>query len=313
MGTPQFAVPTLRRLAASDHQILAVVTNPDRPQGRGRQPASPPVKSIALELGLEVMQPASIKEPEFADQLQALRPDLFAVVAFSILPRRLLRIPSLGSVNLHPSLLPAYRGAAPIIWAVINGETETGITTFRLNPRVDAGDLLLQRRVAIDPDETAGELDARLREQGADMMLETIDRLEAGNIEPLPQDDACVSRAPKLTREDGHIDWNQPAAAIRNRIRGTNPVPGAFTEWNGKPLKIHRARLCETDLDADLDRSEPGCVLVADPRQGLVIATGEGGLELSEVQPAGKKSMEGIAFVRGYQIAPGDRFGAPPA
>ena len=160
--------------------------------------------------------------------------------------------------------------------------------------------------MTIDPEETAGELDARLREQGADMMLETVDRLEEGSIEPLPQDDARVSRAPKLTREDGRIDWNQPAAAIRNRIRGTNPAPGAFTEWNGKPLKLHRAKLWETDLDA-----APGSVLVADGRQGLVIATGEGGLELTEVQPAGKKPMEGTAFVRGYQVAPGDRLGTP--
>ena len=304
MGTPRFAVPTLRGLAASDHVIAAVVTNPDRPRGRGRRPAPPPVKIAAEDLGLPVLQPESLKDPAFAAQLKEHDPDLFAVVAFSILPRRLLRLRRLGSVNLHPSLLPAYRGAAPIIWAVIDGQTETGITSFLLNPRVDAGDILLQRRVAIGPDETAGELEERLAILGADLMDETVGGLETGDIQPRVQNSAQVTRAPKLTREDGRIDWNQPARAIRDRIRGTNPVPGAFTEWQGDPLKIHRACIADADPQA-----APGTVLVADPRQGLVIAARDAALRLEEVQPAGKKPMEGTAFVRGNPIAPGSCLG----
>jgi len=305
MGTPLFAVPTLRHLASSGHAVAAVVTNPDRPKGRGRRPSPPPVKVAAEELGLPVLQPESPGDPAFAAQLAEYAPDLFAVVAFSILPRRLLRIPRLGSVNLHPSLLPAYRGAAPIVWAVIDGRTETGITTFLLDPRVDAGDILLQRRVAIGPDETAGELEGRLAELGADLMRETVDGLETGTVRPRPQDREQATRAPKLTREDGRIDWNQSARVIRDRIRGTNPVPGAFTEWQGIPLKIHRASLAGTGR-----RAEPGTVLVADPRQGLVVAARDAALRLDEVQPAGKKPMEGTAFVRGNPIAPGSRFGA---
>ena len=304
MGTPDFAVPTLRRLASSDHQILAVVTNPDRPKGRGRQQAAPPAKSVAQELGLDLLQPTSLEDPEFETRLAALGPDLFAVVAFSILPRRLLAIPRLGSVNLHPSLLPAYRGAAPIIWAVIDGRTETGISTFLLKPRVDAGDILLQRRVAIHPDETAGELDGRLRQLGAELMCETIDGLEQGTLQPRLQESGQVTRAPKLAKEDGRIDWDQPAETIRNLIRGTNPVPGAFTEWSGGLLKIHRARIIETDL-----KGEAGHVLAVDPRQGLLVAARDTALLLTNVQPAGKKPMEGTAFVRGYQIEPGARFG----
>ncbi len=303
MGTPHFAVPTLRGLAESRHQLLAVVTNPDRRKGRGRQLASPPVKEQALELGLEVLQPASTKDPQLAEALRHLAPDLFVVVAFSILPKRLLAIPRLGSVNLHPSLLPAYRGAAPIIWAVVNGENETGISTFRLNPRVDAGDILLQRRFAIGEHETGGELEARLCLEGATMMVETLDGLEDGQITGRAQELPGVTRAPKLVKEDGVIDWSQPAEEIRNLVRGMNPVPGAFTQWQSQPFKIHRAQHAEGS-------APPGTVLSADDRQGLVIACGTGALQLDNVQPAGKAAMEGTDFVRGYPIEVGALLGA---
>ena len=237
MGTPRFAVPSLKALAQSRHQIIAVVTNPDRPQGRGRQLASPPVKEQALKLGLEVLQPAAVNDPELAAALAARAPDLFVVVAFSILPRHLLAIPRLGSINLHPSLLPAYRGAAPIIWAVANGEEETGITTFQLSPRIDAGHILLQRRFAIGCDETAGELEARLCVEGAKMVVETVDGLEDGRLTGRPQDTDGVSRAPKLTKEDGQIDWHQPAERVRNLVRSMNPAPGAYTHWQAKRSK----------------------------------------------------------------------------
>lgn len=304
MGTPAFAVPSLRRLAASAHQVLAVVTNPDRPRGRGRQLAPPPVKVAAAELGLEVLQPESLDAPGLAVGLAAYGADLFVVVAFSILPRALLGLPRLGCVNLHPSLLPAYRGAAPIIWAIINGERQTGLTTFLLNQRMDAGDILLQRRVAIGPEETAGQLEARLSQLGAELLLETVDSLERGALQPWPQDSARASRAPKLSKEDGRIDWKKPAEAVRNLIRGTHPVPGAFTEWEGGLLKVHAARLAAP-------QGAPGMVLEADPRQGLVVAAGDGALLLTCVQPAGRPPMEGSAFVRGYSIRAGARLGSP--
>jgi len=304
LGTPHFAVPTLRRLAASRHQILAVVTNPDRPRGRGRHLAAPPIKEAAAALGLPVLQPESPREPSLPDQLSELGADAFAVVAYSILPRRVLAIPPRGSVNLHPSLLPAYRGAAPIVWSLFNGDTETGITTFRLNPRVDAGDVLLQEHVGIGPDETAGELEARMSELGADLMVRSFDGLEDGSLVPGPQSDAGVTRAPKLSREDGRLDWTWPAARIHNRVRGANPVPGAFTEWQGQPLKVHRSRLRE-----DLQPAAPGSVLEAGDE--LVVSAADGALSLLQVQPAGKGAMEGSDFVRGYRIAVGDVLGTP--
>jgi len=297
MGTPDFAVPTLERLAASRHQVAAVLTNPDRPAGRGRQSQPPPVKTAALDLGLQVLQAADLDDPALAPQLAAYRPDLFVVVAFSILPPTLLALPPGGSVNLHPSLLPTYRGAAPIIWAVINGESETGLTTFHLNERIDAGDILLQRHVAIGATETAGELDARLRQQGAELIVETVDGLDAGTLTPQPQPLRAASRAPKLSKEDGHIDWTRSSCDLFNLVRGTNPVPGAFTSWNGKSLKVHRAQILENNQQAP-----PGTVLSADTDHGLTIATGDDALLLTEVQPAGKSKMEATAFVRGYPI-----------
>ena len=302
MGTPRFAVPSLKALAQSRHQLIAVVTNPDRPQGRGRQLASPPVKEQALKLGLEVLQPAAVNDPSLAAVLAARAPDLFVVVAFSILPRHLLAIPRLGSINLHPSLLPAYRGAAPIIWAVANGEEETGITTFQLSPRIDAGHILLQRRFAIGCDETAGELEARLCVEGAKMVVETVDGLEEGRLTGRPQGTKGISRAPKLTKEDGQIDWHQPAERVRNLVRSMNPTPGTYTHWQDKMLKVHRTQHVE-------GCGAPGTVLCADGRRGLTVACGEGALQLTQVQPAGKAAMEGTAFVRGYPIAAGMRLG----
>lgn len=302
MGTPRFAVPSLKALAQSRHQIIAVVTNPDRPQGRGRQFASPPVKEQALKLGLEVLQPAAVNDPALAAALAARTPDLFVVVAFSVLPRHVLAIPRLGSINLHPSLLPAYRGAAPIIWAVANGEQETGITTFQLSSRIDAGHILLQRRFAIGCDETAGELEARLCVEGAKMIVETVNGLEEGRLTGRPQGTEGISRAPKLTKEDGQIDWHQPAERVHNLVRSMNPAPGAYTHWQGKMLKVHRTQHA-------VGCGAPGTVLCADSRRGLTVACGEGALQLTQVQPAGKAAMEGMAFVRGYPIAADVRLG----
>lgn len=307
MGTPEFAVPSLRQVAASGHQILAVVSNPDRPSGRGRRTGPPPVKGVALELGLEVLQPASIDDAGFAEELASRDPDLFVVVAFSILPRRLLTVPRLGSVNLHPSLLPAYRGAAPIVWALFNGESETGVTTFLLSRHVDAGDILLQENVAIEPEETAGELEARLREIGAGLVVASLDGFEKGVLTPSPQGHRGASRAPKLGREDGRLDWRLSTEILRNRVRGANPVPGAFTEWAGGVLKVHRARRADGDF-----RGEPGTVLLAGAKEGggVVVATGDGALRLVEVQPSGSPRMEATAFVRGHRLEAGMVLGA---
>lgn len=303
MGTPGFAVPALEALAASRHTVAAVVTNPDRPKGRGRRLSAPPIKQAAEALGLDVLQPASPKDPDLAARLASFRPDLFAVVAFSILPRRLLEVPRLGSVNLHPSLLPAYRGAAPIAWAVINGESRSGLTSFLLNRRMDAGDILLQEPFDIGPDETAGEVEARICPLGAELLVRSIDGLEDGSLTPRPQGDDGVSRAPKLDKEDGRIDWRRPAAELFNLIRGTNPMPGAFAVWQDAPFKVHRATV-------ESGEGSPGTLLEADDRLGPLVAAGTDALRLTEVQPAGKARMDGAAFVRGRRPQAGQRFGS---
>ena len=304
MGTPDFAVPSLVGVAQSGHDLVGVVTRPDRPRGRGQQMQPTDVKAAVASLGLDVpvLQPESLRDESFHAQLQALEPDLLAVVAFLILPRSVLAIPKLGSVNVHPSLLPKYRGAAPIQWAIINGETETGVTIFQLSPRVDAGDILVQQKVAIGKDETAGELYERLKMKGAELLIRAIDGMADGSVMPMPQTDEGLSRAPKLEKEDGGIDWSKSAGDIRNLIRGTNPFPGAFTLWRNKLLKVHRATV-------DTGMGEAGAVIEADGKRGLIVGTGEGALALDEVQPAGKKRMSGADFVRGYRIEVGERFG----
>ena len=302
MGTPDFAVPALERLHASDHEIVSVVTRPDSKRGRGRGLSASEIKVAAESLGLPVLQPESRKDPTLHEELRDLEPDLFVVVAFLILPRSVLKIPKHGSLNLHPSLLPRYRGAAPIQWAVINGESETGISTFLLNPRVDAGDILIQRPVSISSEETAGALYKRLKVKGADVVLETVDGFVAGTLNPTQQDDARATPAPKLTKETGRIDWTKKAETIRNLVRGTNPFPGAFTEWKNGILKVHRVSRVEGS-----DR--PGSVLSSDTKTGLVIATGEGALRLNHIQAQGKKSLDDDIFLLGTPVDVGEQFG----
>ncbi len=282
-----------------------MVTNPDRAAGRGRRIRPPPVKTAAIDLGLAVMQPASPRDANLAEELRALAPDVLAVVAYSILPDRLLRVPRLGSVNVHPSLLPAYRGAAPIVWALFDGCTETGVTTFLLNRRVDAGDILLQERVAIGEVETGGELEARLAVEGARLLVQSLDGMEESRLQPRPQAGDGVSRAPRLTREDGRLDWGWPALRVRNRVRGANPVPGAFTEWAGGVLKVHRVESAEPAPGG----APPGQVLRCSSEDGVVVACADGSLRLTEVQPAGRPRMSGQAFARGYPLCPGERLG----
>ena len=302
MGTPDFAVPSLEAIARSNHDIAAVVTRPDTARGRGRKLASPEVKLAAESLGIPVLQPEKLRTSTFVDTLSAVGADLFVVVAFAILPKVLLELPRLGSINLHPSLLPRYRGAAPINWAIINGEQETGITTFLLSPKIDAGDILMQERVAIGPEETAGELYERLKMRGSATILETVNRLAEGRFMSEPQSDEGATPAPKLTKETGRIDWTHSAERIRNLVRGTNPFPGAFTTLGDTPLKIH--------VVSRVDEQGPaGIVLLADDRDGVVVATGEGAVRLDDVQPQGKKRMDGASFVRGYRVDVGRSFG----
>ena len=306
MGTPAFAVPGLEALIGrTEHEVAGIVTGPDRPRGRGLKTAPSPVKETALRHGIPFWQPEKLRDPGFLDALRSLDAGLFVVVAFRILPDELLAIPPRGTINLHPSLLPRYRGAAPIQWAVMNGDEVTGVTTFLVERRVDTGDILCQETVPIGPEETAGELHDRLSRTGADLLLRTVDLMADGSINPRPQG-SDASPAPRISRSDGRIDWRLPARAIHNRVRGLNPVPMAFTTWRGQRLRIISSQpVC---LEGEGGRP-PGEIVCADERQGVTVQTGEGGLRLVRVQPEGRSRIEGAEFVRGYRPAVGDLLG----
>ncbi len=290
MGTPEFAVPSLEKLLSGRHTVRAVVTVSDKPAGRGRKLQQSPVKKLAQQHGLPVLQPEKLKDPGFLETLESFGADLFVVVAFRILPQEVLQIPPMGSVNLHASLLPRYRGAAPIQWAVINGDTKTGVTTFLIKPKVDTGDILLQRETPIGPEETAGELHDRLMEIGAWLVLETVDGLADGTLRPVPQPEGGYTRAPKIFREDGRIDFTKPAREVYNLVRGLNPVPGAWTIFEGKTLKIHR---CRPPVPASETPS-----LEVNPERVLLHCM-DGTLEVTELQPEGKRKMTTAEFLRG--------------
>jgi len=300
MGTPEFAVPSLEA-AAEAHDVALVVTQPDRPAGRGKKLTAPPVKARALELLLDVYQPEKIREDEAWTRLEAIRPDVVVVVGYGqFIPKRILELPRHGCVNVHSSLLPKYRGAAPANWAIARGETVSGVSTMRLVPKMDAGDVLLQREIKIGPEETAAELNARLAPVGADLLLETLAGLEAGSFEPQAQDESAVTFAPLMKREDGEIDWTMGAGEILNRMRGFDPWPGAYTSRGGKRLHVRRASVSEKDLG-------PGEIRIDGDR--LWVGTGEGSLEALEVQPEGKKRMSASDFVRGYRPEDGEVWG----
>ena len=303
MGTPNFAVESLRKLHESHHEITAVVTATDKPQGRGRKIAPSPVKEAALEMNLPVLQPKNLKSANFIDKLKNFNPDLITVVAFRILPEEVFSLPPRGSINLHASLLPRYRGAAPINWALINGDTETGLTTFLLNKKVDTGAILLQRRIAIAPDDDSGSLHDKLMTAGADLLLETIDGLESGALKPKPQSSEQASPAPKLTTETGRISWQQPARDIVNLIRGLAPQPGAYGFLDGKKIIILKGRELADDKDA-----EPGTIIKADKKTGLTIKCGQGAVEIIALKPQGKKAMGSEEYVRGNHVKIGGKF-----
>ena len=299
MGTASFAVPSLERLAAEGYTIAAVATGPDRPRGRGRETLPTPVKEVALRGGYTILQPENLKDPAFADAVRACTPSLIVVVAYRILPPGVFRIPPLGSINLHASLLPRYRGAAPINRAIMNGEKETGVTTFFLDESVDTGNMLLQARAPIGDEDDAGTVHDRLAAIGAEIVVQTVRLIEQGKAVPRPQDASLASPAPKIFREDCRIDWRLPAERVRNLIRGLSPSPAAFTTHGGRLLKVFRARCADGALP-------PGHV---DARGGrLLVGTLDRPLALEEVQQEGKKRMTAEEFLRGYAFAPGDSF-----
>lgn len=304
MGTPEFAVPCLQRLQRLT-EVVAVYTQPDRPQGRGLTTTPPAVKVAAEDLGLLVRQPERLRQASALAELLELQPDLIVVVAYAqMLPRRVLELPPHGCINVHASLLPAYRGGAPIHWAVLSGEAETGVTTMLMSERLDAGDMLLQARIAIGADETTGQLHDRLASLGADLLSETMVKLEQGELAPQPQPDVGVSYARNIQKSDGLIDWSRSAACIHNLVRGLNPWPSAFT-WHGqKLLRIWSSQPLSADAVG-----EPGRVLQLLP-DGPVIATGSGTVLLRSVQPANKRRMSGADYVRGYDLQVGALLGS---
>ena len=300
-GTSAFAVPSLERLVERRHEIVACVTQPDRPRGRGLQPGASPVKEAAVRLHLPLLQPP---RPE-AGSLAPLRPDVGVVMAYGqLIGKDLLELPVHGMMGVHPSLLPKYRGAAPIAWALLNGDAATGVTIFRLNERLDAGEVLLQERAAIQPGERADALTERLAHLGADALVRALDQLASGTAHGVPQDDAQASLAPKLTKAQGRIEWRQPAEAIERLIRATSPWPGASTPWLGSLLKVVGARVD----DPRARRETPGTVIDAGP-SGLVVANGQGTLAITDVQPPARRRMSVQEFLAGHPMKVGERLG----
>jgi methionyl-tRNA formyltransferase len=302
-GTPHFAVPTLAALVAAGFRVRLVVTQPDRPKGRGLELVASPVKESALKLNLPITQPERIKtNEEFCAQITAVQPEAIIVVGYGrLIPQWMLDLPPLGNLNLHASLLPKYRGAAPIQWAIANGESVTGVTTMRLDAGLDTGDILLQKELAVTPEDTSETLSPRLASIGSALVIETLRGLQAGTIHPQPQDHSQASLAPILKKEDGLVDFSRPADEIRNRLRGFQPWPGAYTRFRGKSLQILKARvgadaLPPADLRVTANRLFVGCAL-------------DTSLELLELQLEGKKPTSASDFIHGYRPQPGEKLG----
>ncbi|HYL69662.1 MAG TPA: methionyl-tRNA formyltransferase [Candidatus Limnocylindria bacterium] len=305
-GTPAFALPTLRHLIAQpEFQVEGVVTQPDRPRGRGQQTASSPVKDAALEAGISVYQPEKIKSESAHDYFKRVAPDVVVIIAYGqIIPASLITIPRLGWINLHASLLPKYRGAAPINWAIVNGEKRTGVTTMQIDAGLDTGPMLLKHETAIGPDETAPELTARLAEAGAPLMAETLRKSVRGEIVPTPQDNSQATHAPPLKKEDGRIDWGAPAPQIYNRIRGLQPWPGAFTTFRDKTCQIWGKPLQPVAAGG-----MPGIILPTQEDGLLVICGGATVLRVEHIQMEGRKRISDRDFMNGAKIVPGEKFG----
>ncbi len=306
MGTPDFAVGTLKALLQSRHQVVAVVTQPDKPKGRGKAMQFTPVKEVAVRAEIPVLQPKRVREPEVVEEIRQFHPDVIVVVAFGqLIPKAILDMPQYGCVNVHASLLPKYRGAAPIQWAVIDGEEKSGVTTMQMDEGLDTGDMLLTEEVVLDPQETGGSLFDKLSEVGAGLLLKTLDELEAGNVHPQKQpSESTTAYAAMLTKKMGEIDWTQSAVQIERLVRGLNPWPSAYTHLGQKTLKIWRAAVHPSMVQT----KEPGTVILMDKKH-FGVQTGDGMLEILELQLEGKKRMDADAFLRGYQVEDGIKLG----
>ena len=306
MGTPDFAVGTLKALLQSRHQVVAVVTQPDKPKGRGKAMQFTPVKEVAVSAEIPVLQPKRVREPEVVEEIRQFHPDVIVVVAFGqLIPKAILDMPQYGCVNVHASLLPKYRGAAPIQWAVIDGEEKSGVTTMQMDEGLDTGDMLLTEEVVLDPQETGGSLFDKLSEVGAGLLLKTLDELEAGNVHPQKQpSESTTAYAAMLTKKMGEIDWTQSAVQIERLVRGLNPWPSAYTHLGQKTLKIWRAAVHPSMVQT----KEPGTVILMDKKH-FSVQTGDGMLEILELQLEGKKRMDADAFLRGYQVEDGIKLG----
>lgn len=304
MGTPDFAVNTLEAVVKAGHEVLLVVTQPDKAKGRGKKMVFTPVKEKALEYNLPVSQPERVRDEAFMDELERLKPDVIVVAAFGqILPERILNIPRYGCINVHASLLPAYRGAAPIQWAVIDGLEETGITIMYMEKGLDTGDIICQRRVKLSPEETGGSLFERLAVEGADLLVETLEQLENGTAVRRKQDDSKSSYAKMLSKDMGRLDFTQDAVILERLIRGLNPWPSAYTRVNGKTLKIYMAEVLKEEETARQE-AEAGRVIAVD-KKSFTVRCGKGALRILNLQLEGKKRMDTAAFLLGYDIHKG--------
>ncbi|MCU0372508.1 MAG: methionyl-tRNA formyltransferase [Ignavibacteria bacterium] len=294
MGSPGFCIPSFEGILQAGYAVPAVVTVPDRQKGRGLKVQGSEVKKFALEKGIEVLQPVNFSEEQFINRLNELKPDIFVIIAFRILPREIFTIPTSGSVNLHGSLLPKYRGAAPVPRAIINGEKETGLTTFFLDDKVDTGNIILQKKIEIGPDETYGELYDRMANEGTALVLQTIELIINGTYNLIPQENSLATKAPKIFRKDCEIIWADESQKLHNLIRGLSPHPGAFTHLNNKIIKIIRTKL--TDMKTEL---KPGTIMISNGR--LFAAAGDNMIEITEIQPEGKKPMKAKDFLNGLK------------
>ena len=312
MGTPTFSVPTLEALLDSEFPVIGVVTQPDRPRGRGQALSASPVKELAHSHGLPILQPEKMKQPKFLRELEQWKPDVIVVTAFGrILPKIILDLPSRGCLNVHASLLPRYRGAAPIQWAIIHGESETGITTMLMDEGMDTGAILLQEAVPIEPEETAGELSVRLAHIGGRLLIETLRGWTSQKITPIAQDGSKATMAPLLHKEDGNLPWDRHAIEIGNRIRGLSPWPGAYTFcqqerltiWKGSPL-VDPDEVCSSD-------ETPGTIVKVG-KESLLVRTGDGLFSVTEIQPANRKRMPVAQFVSGHRLTPGMKLTSQP-
>lgn len=305
MGTPDFSVPTLQSLIDEKYDVVGVVTQPDKPKGRGRTMQFTPVKELAVKYGIPVLQPVKLKNDDvFFEELKALKPDVIVVIAFGqILPDRVLELPKYGCINIHASLLPKYRGAAPIQWAILNGEKETGVTTMMMDSGLDTGDMILRKVIPIEEKETGGSLFDKLAYAGGDLIIETLKQAEAGTLKRIPQNNDESNYVSIIKKEYGHMDFTKSALELERLIRGLNPWPSAFTSLHGKTLKVWDADVVET-----VSEEKPGTILSVD-KDSFTVMTGEGALKILELQLEGKKRMMTEAFLRGYKLETGEMLG----